>query len=91
MPPTSQGRTISMRATTKLATSAIVSTAAIESDATIHVEPHNNANWMIDFVSSSMKPAPSRKKCHENRPGSPRSVAITATSEITSTTASAFR
>ena len=56
----------------KFATSAIVSTDAIASDATTQVEPHSSANWMIDFVSSSMKPAPSRKNCHDQPPPWPR-------------------
>ena len=56
-----------LRATIALATSAIVSTDAIASEATTQVDPHNSANWMIDLVSSSMNPAPRRKNCHDQR------------------------
>ena len=50
----------------EFAASAITSTDAMASDATIHVDPHSNANCVIAFVSSSMNPAPSRK--HLPRP-----------------------
>ena len=74
----------------KFATSAIVSTDAIASDATTHVDPHNSANWMIDFVSSSMKPAPSRKNCHDHAAAPARaSSSSTTTADTTSTSASA--
>ena len=78
---------ISRRDTTKFAASAMPSTEAIASDATTHVDPHNSANWMIAFVSRSMKPAPSRKNCHDHAPrppgpgGSAHSVAKTAMTE----------
>src|SRR5262245_48756494 len=52
------------RATTALA-SAMTSTDAIASDADDHVDPHSSANCTIDFVSSSMKPAPRKKKCQD--------------------------
>src|SRR5262245_2697927 len=42
----------------------MMSTDAMVSEATTHVDPHNSANWMIDFVCSSMKPTPRKKKCH---------------------------
>ena len=58
-------RRISTRPTTSALASAITSTDAIASDADDQVEPHSSANCTIDFVSSSMKPAPSRKKCHD--------------------------
>src|SRR4029453_1995194 len=45
--------------------SAMTSTDAIAKDADDHVDPHNSANCTIDFVSSSMKPAPRKKKCHD--------------------------
>ena len=41
---TRQGRVTSTRDTIELATSAIVSTAAMARDATTHVDPHNSAN-----------------------------------------------
>ena len=74
----------------KFAISAIVSTDAIASDATTQVEPHNSANWMIDFDSSSMKPAPSRKNCHDHRPPCPRVVHSTTTVDTTRISASAM-
>src|SRR3954462_4420246 len=70
-PPTTHGRVMVFFATMALATSAIESTDAIATEATTQVEPHNSANWIIDLVSSSMKPAPSRKNCHDHRPASP--------------------
>ena len=70
-----------------MAASAIASTDAIASDATTHVDPHNSANWMIDFVSSSMNPAPRKKNCQDHAPASPRSVSMTAATENTSTIA----
>ena len=60
-----------------VASRAIVSTEAIASDATIQVEPHNSANWMIALVSSSMKPAPRKKNCHDQPPLCPRSTQST--------------
>ena len=61
------------------------------SDATTQVEPHNSANWMIDLVSSSMKPAPRKKKCHEKPTDVPQSTPRTATIDTTRTSASAHR
>ena len=52
----------------------MTSTDAIAKDADDHVDPHNSANCTIDFVSSSMNPAPRKKKCHDHGAGSdPRS------------------
>ena len=70
---------------------AIVSTAAMTSDATNHVDPQSNANWMIDLVSSSMNAAPSRNISQDQRPAWPRRVAITATVDTTRMSASAPR
>ncbi len=67
--------------TTKLAASAITSTDAIASDATTHVEPHSSANCVIDFVSSSMKPAPSRKNGQDVRRVRPRSTGATSATD----------
>src|SRR5206468_4119481 len=41
----------------------MTSTDAIASEADDQVEPQSRANCTIDFVSSSMNPAPRRKKC----------------------------
>src|SRR5262249_5385292 len=57
----------STRPTTAALASAMASTDAMASDADDHVDPHSSANWTIDFVSSSMKLAPSRKKCQKVR------------------------
>src|SRR5262245_4152855 len=54
---------MSTRETTKTLKSAMTSTDKMASDADDHVDPHNRANCTIDFVSSSMKPAPKKKKC----------------------------
>ena len=85
--------------------SAMNSTDEIASDADDQVEPHSSANWTIDLVSSSMKPAPRKKKCHDQcggactssgraapfpRRGSGRE-AHTANADTTSTSASAAR
>src|SRR5467141_3180521 len=48
--------------------SAITSTDAIASDADDQVDPQRSANCTMDFVSRSMKPAPRKKKCHD-QPG----------------------
>ena len=69
----------------------MISTERMASEATTHVEPHNRANWMIDLVSSSMKPAPRKKKCHENATDVPHSTPRTATTDTTSTRASAHK
>src|SRR5690349_282736 len=45
----------------------MTSTEAIASEADDHVDPHSSANCTIDFVSSSMKPAPSQKNDHDHR------------------------
>src|SRR5262245_1735154 len=62
-------RRIGARLATSAAPSAITSTEAIASEAEDHVEPHNSANCTIDLVSSSMKPAPRKKKCHDHGGG----------------------
>src|SRR5262245_31530776 len=105
---------MSTRETTKTLTSAMTSTEMMASDADDHVDPHNRANCTIDFVSSSMKPAPRKKKCAAVRRSTfdvrrasvevrasaldvsttndeTRTTTATATSDITSTTASATR
>jgi hypothetical protein len=41
----------------------MTSTDAIASEADDLADPHSSANCTIDFVSSSMKPAPRKKKC----------------------------
>src|SRR2546422_10423197 len=41
----------------------MTSTDAIASEADDQVDPHSSANCTIDLVSSSMKPAPRKKKC----------------------------
>ena len=69
----------------------MTSTAAMASDATTQVEPHSSANWMIDFVSSSMKPTPRKKKCHEKRPADCPSTPRTAITENASTSARAMQ
>ena len=63
-----------------MATSAITSTDAIASDATTRSIPTAARTATIDFVSSSMKPAPSRKKCHDaiSRSGRARREAATS-------------
>src|SRR6266545_7346241 len=53
---------MSTRDTMRALASAMTSTDAIASDADNQVDPHNSANCTIDFVSSSMKPAPRKKK-----------------------------
>ena len=58
---------------------------AMASDATTQVDPHSSANWMIDFVSSSMKPAPRKKKCQEKVTAVPHTTPRTATTDTTST------
>src|SRR5258705_3172283 len=54
---------ISTRLTTSALANAMTSTDAIASEADDHVDPQSSANCTIDFVSSSMKPAPRKKKC----------------------------
>jgi hypothetical protein len=46
---------------------------------------------MIDFVSRSMNPAPSRKNCQDHEPGSERMTGMTSTDEAIRTSASASR
>src|ERR1019366_1795373 len=86
------------RETTRVLASAISSTDAIASEADDQVDPHKSANCTIDLVSSSMKPAPRKKKCHDHRavpafpvindvPSAPK----TAIADTTRTTASAAR
>src|SRR5262245_12305695 len=53
---------MSTRETTNTLKSAMTSTDTMASDADDHVDPHNRANCTIDLVSSSMKPAPRKKK-----------------------------
>ena len=60
------------------------------SDATTQVDPHSRANWMIDFVSSSMNPAPRKKNSHDHLRAAPRTTANTDRIETSSTTARAF-
>ena len=67
----------------------MTSTDAMANDADDQVDPHNSANCTIDFVSSSMKPAPRKKKCHENAPLSLPRASHTASADTTSTSASA--
>src|SRR5438093_1759499 len=55
----------------------MTSTDAIASDADDQVDPHSSANCTIDLVSSSMKPAPRKKKCHDHGVGGPRRVCRT--------------
>ena len=54
---------MSTREATNALTSAMTSTDTMANDADDQVDPHNSANCTIDFVSSSMKPAPRKKKC----------------------------
>ena len=70
-----------------MAASAIVNTEAMASDATTQVEPHSSANCVIDRVSSSMKPAPSKKNCQEKLPASEdtEGTLVTITTENTET------
>src|SRR5262247_3633184 len=61
---------MSTRETTKTLKSAMTSTDTMASDADDHVDPHSKANCTIDLVSSSMKPAPRKKKCSDRtKPG----------------------
>src|SRR5437867_12006889 len=60
-------RRISTREATTTLASAITSTDATASDADDQVDPQSSANCTIDLVSSSMKPAPRKKKCHNRR------------------------
>src|SRR5437899_419925 len=95
-----QRRRMSTREAANALTSAMTSTDAMASDADDHVDPHNRANCTIDFVSSSMKPAPRKKKCavtrsDVERPLKPDPANATtdnsAIVEIARTTASAAR
>src|SRR3954471_18364013 len=88
---TGAARRMSTRDATIVLASAITSTDAIASDADDHVDPHSSANCTIDFVSSSMKPAPRKKKCHDQAPPPPPRANHTAITETTSTSASAAR
>ena len=63
----------------------------IASEATTQVEPHRSANWMIDLVSSSMNPAPRKKKCQPKVVFEPHRTPRTATTDTTRTSASAQR
>src|SRR5215831_5672459 len=91
---TSIAKTTPRGTSTRLATSAlasaIASTDAIASAADDQVDPHSSANCTIDFVSSSMNPAPRQKKCHDHPPppATARASQI-AIAEIASTIASA--
>src|SRR3954463_4212762 len=85
-------RRISTRLATSALASAITSTDAIANDADDQVEPHNSANCTIDLVSSSMNPAPRKKKCHDHVtawPGCSVNANQTASADTSRTTASA--
>src|SRR6185503_3098012 len=72
----------------------MTSTEAIASDADDQVDPHSRANCTIDFVSSSMKPAPRAKKwARFDGTGGvvPRVASQTATAERARTSVSATR
>ena len=70
----------------QLATSAIASTDAIASEADDQVDPHNSANWMIDFVSSSMKPGAEQEELPRPRARLAAASVATPRTAITETT-----
>src|SRR2546430_11012321 len=74
-------RRIAKRLATSTLASAITTTDAIASDADDQVDPHSSANCTIDFASSSMKPAPRKKKCHDQRAAAGSRTAHTAAAD----------